>query len=175
MLRYAITDSLDRSSLEKIAKNGADFIAFRDTICDNFKQKATKFLKAARRCSDAKLLLNGDFYLAKELGFDGTHLKSNQLGKIKVAKELNLLTIVSTHNEDEIKFALNSGADFVTYSPIFKTPNKPKPKGIKELKNRSSRYSGKIIALGGIINQKHIDMISDLDIAGFASIRYFKN
>jgi len=44
--------------------------------------------------------------------------------------------------------------DFITYSPIFKTPHKGQAKGIEDLKKMVLRYNVKIIALGGIITKR---------------------
>ena len=54
-------------------------------------------------------------------------------------------------------------ADAVTYSPIFETPNKGLPKGIKALNEVINKYPNiNIIALGGIINDEQIEQISKM-------------
>ena len=61
----------------------------------------------------------------------------------------------------------------MTYSPIFKTPQKGKPKGIEDLTKIVETYDAFIFALGGIINDKQIKKIKTSKCYGFASIRYF--
>ena len=63
--------------------------------------------------------------------------------------------------------------DFVTYSPIFETPNKGEAKGIENLKTMVDRYNIPIIALGGIITEEQIKAVKETGAYGFASIRYF--
>ena len=65
------------------------------------------------------------------------------------------------------------GADYVTYSPIFTSPNKGEPKGIEDLKELIKTSKIKILALGGIVEARHVEMIKDTKAYGFASIRYF--
>ena len=61
----------------------------------------------------------------------------------------------------------------VTYSPIFFSPNKGEPKGLEKLKEAVDTFDIDIIALGGIIDEKHIEQIKETNAKGFASIRYF--
>jgi thiamine-phosphate pyrophosphorylase len=81
---------------------------------------------------------------------------------------------MSTHTLKEAKLAQNSGADAITYSPIFDTPNKGAPKGLKQLKTVVDSVDIGVIALGGIVTQRHIDSLQSIPkLYGFASIRYF--
>ena len=77
------------------------------------------------------------------------------------------------HNEEEIYKALKFGADAVTYSPIFYTPDKGNPKGLEDLNEKVAKINIKIIALGGIISDEDIAKIKSTDAYAFASIRYF--
>jgi len=174
MIRYAITPCFDIDSISLIAKHSPNFISFRDGRRVAIKSNAKEFLDNVRSLLDAKLFLSSDYKMAELLGFEGVHLKSDQFFDIKEAKKLGLDVIISTHCEDEVALALSFGADFVTYSPIFDTPDKGKAKGIEDLEKICIDYPNKIIALGGIVGQKEIEQISKLKIAGFASIRYFK-
>ncbi len=182
---YLITDPADygntpctlSSSLERSFSNHRiDMVCFRDKETEDTKALAKSCLETARKYNIEKVLINGDIKLALELGFDGVHLTSKQFNQIKTAKENNLFTLISTHTEDEIKLAKDLGADAVTYSPIFYKENKGEPKGCEKLENMVKRYQDEkffIIALGGIITQKHIERIKETDAKGFASIRYF--
>jgi len=175
MIRYAITPYFDTDSISLIAKRSPNFISFREGRSVAIKSNAKEFLDNARSLLDAKLFLSSDYQLAELLGFDGVHLKSNQFFDIKEAKELGLEVIISTHSEDEAALALHLGADFVTYSPIFDTPNKGRAKGVENLKSLCEKFPKRIIALGGIVTQYEINTVSKLEVAGFASIRYFQN
>lgn len=173
MIKYAIT-SPEFYSLEylKSLNNKADFVLLRDKTINNYKDLAKNFLNYTKDFNYKKIL-HQDYNLANELKADGVHLTSNQFGSIKRAKELNLLTLISTHSMQEVKKAKDLGADIVTFSPIFTTPNKGKPKGLDALKETIECFDIKVIALGGIISKKQIEDIAPLKPYGFASIRYF--
>lgn len=65
------------------------------------------------------------------------------------------------------------GADAVTYSPIFFSPGKGEAKGLKDLEELAKNSKINIYALGGIIEEKHVEDIKKTKAYGFASIRYF--
>ena len=119
------------------------------------------------------IFINQNLELAIKLNFDGVHLTSQQFDKIKQAKEVGLKTIISCHTFEEVDKAISLGANRVTYSPIFYTPNKGEPKGIEKLCEAVEKYDIDIIALGGIISKEDIDEVKDSGAKGFASIRYF--
>lgn len=81
--------------------------------------------------------------------------------------------IISTHTLSEAKEADALGADMITFSPIFNTPNKGEPKGTETLKSVISKLSIPVIALGGIVSKEQIDLCENAGAFGFASIRYF--
>ena len=82
--------------------------------------------------------------------------------------------VISTHTHDEIYIAEAMGADYVTYSPIFATPNKGEPKGVEDLKEIVNMTDIAIFALGGIVSEKEVDALRENGVFGFASIRYFQ-
>jgi len=174
MLSYAITDPkyFNINQIESISKK-SDMILFRDKNSKNYKLDAKEFVQKAKNYNFDKILIHQDIKLAKELKADGVHLTSSQFHKITEAKKLNLFVIISTHSILEAIDAQNLGADMMTYSPIFSTPNKGKPVGLKMLKTLTNKISIPVIALGGIISKEHIELSKKSGASGFASIRYF--
>jgi len=178
MLAYAITDprTLNFKRLTQDLNHFstyADMIVYRDKNNKNYPAYASRFIKEARKHSFQKVLLHTDYLLAHKLEADGIHLKSTQFSEIQKAKDLGLFTVISTHTLKEVLEAEKLGADVVTYSPIFSTPNKGKPKGLEELQSVVSSVSIPIIALGGIVTEKQIRGCEEYGAHGFASIRYF--
>lgn len=179
MIRYAITDTSTLhfqtllSDLNRFSTQ-ADMIVYRDKFNAHYSSDAKLFLEAAQQYSFSKRLLHSDVALAYKLKADGVHLKSTQCDQIKKAKALGLFTVISTHTFEEAKQVEALGADMLTYSPIFLSPNKGEPKGVEKLKKLVSMLSIPVIALGGIITEEHIDLCEQNGAAGFASIRYFK-
>ncbi|MBN2721351.1 MAG: thiamine phosphate synthase [Campylobacterales bacterium] len=179
MIAYAISDpfTLDFNNLEESLRrfsSKASMILYRDKSNPNYSINAKLFLAKARKYSFDKILLHGDIELAIALKADGVHLRSDQFAFIAVAKENKLFVVVSTHSLQEAKLAQDLGADMVTISPVFSSPNKGKPIGLNILKEVCDNLKIPVIALGGITSQEEIDAIMEQGAAGFASIRYFK-
>ena len=180
--RYLITDPafytsdpvhLVQKLLHVKAKYQPDYICLRDKITSNYALIAQAVVKAGIQDSRTKLYLHTDYKLAHALGCDGVHLPSNALHVIYNAKALGLEVIVSTHTFEEIEEAEKRGADAITLSPIFATPNKGKPLGLEKLKEIHDKIHINCFALGGIINAEHVKACNEVGVYGFASIRYF--
>jgi thiamine-phosphate pyrophosphorylase len=171
-LYYGDTTNQISSNLRKINKQ-FDIACFRDKSSIDIKNLAKEFFSTCRDLHVENIFINTHINLANELGFDGVHLTSKQFNDIENALDLGLKVIVSTHSLEEINKLSQYDIFAFTYSPIFLTPNKGEPKGIDMLKKVVSSTDKNIIALGGIISQKHIDDIAATNAYGFASIRYF--
>ena len=169
MIRYLISEPFYNYKSFK----DANFVCYRNKNAVNFEEEAKAFIKKAKNEGIENIFLNTDYLLASKLKVTGVHLTSKQQNFISSAKKLGLKVIISCHNEEEIKKVIEEKVDFITYSPIFETPNKGKPKGIKNLEQIVCKYDVKIIALGGIITKEQIEKIKHTKAAGFASIRYF--
>ncbi|RXI27563.1 thiamine phosphate synthase [Aliarcobacter trophiarum LMG 25534] len=164
-----------KKKLKEVLKNHKiDFACFRDKSSQNIEELANIFLQTCKKFKVKNVLINSNITLAITLKFDGVHLNSQQFDKIKSAKKSNLLTIISCHTLKELENAMQENIDFVTYSPIFDTPNKGEAKGTEKLKEAIKSFPNlKIIALGGIITNEQIQEIEEANAYGFASIRYF--
>jgi len=177
MIAYAITDpsTLDfntfEDDLDYFSKH-ASMIVYRDKKTIHYAENAKLFLNYAKGFN--KVLLHTDYILAAKLGADGVHLKTTQYKDISKAKELNLFVVVSTHTLEEAKEVESLGADMITLSPIFETPNKGKALGIECLRDIISSVHIPVIALGGILTQEQISSCEGVGAKGFASIRYFE-
>jgi len=179
MLSYAITDpstlSSDHPDFYLSYIDGiADMVLYRDKQNDRYRENAKRFIRAAKVYPFDKIVLHNDALLAKDLEADGVHLSSDRMEVIPFAKQEGLFVIISTHRLDEALSAQKLGADMVTFSPIFDTPNKGKPVGVEKLREVCSAVSIPVIALGGILTPKQIGACQKAGAKGFASIRYFK-
>jgi thiamine-phosphate pyrophosphorylase len=184
MKSYLITDPtfytndniIFRNKLNNVLSNHIiDMVCFRDKSSSNIEELAKSFIEISKKNNIKEIFINKDISLANSLKFDGVHLTSMQFDKINEAKKLGLKVIISCHSDIDIKKAIFFGVDYITYSPIFVTPNKGKPKGISVLKRKVKRYNIPIIALGGITSKKEIKKVLNTHCYGFASIRYFIN
>lgn len=177
MIRYAITDpsTLDFQHLERDLKRfsqKASMIVYRDKADLSMKQ-APLFVKAAKQFEFEKVLIHGDYTLAKSIAADGVHLSSLQIDQIPEAKASDLFVVVSTHTLEELQKAQTLGADMATFSPIFETPGKGLPVGLEKLRAVTGQVKIPVLALGGILTQAQIDACEKNGASGFASIRYF--
>ena len=187
-LNYLITDpkyySDDSAKFSEVLTKALNtyeisIASFRDKMSEEIELLAKSFLDICKEKNIEKIVINSNIELALSLGFDGVHLTSKQFDEIKYCKEKNLFVIISCHDFDEAKKAYDLGADAITYSPIFYTPYKGKPKGIEALKalthsmDEISQREFNIIALGGIVDKDHVEEIKKSGANGFASIRYF--
>lgn len=147
---------------------------FRDKVSPNRKELATLFIQTVKKEFPSVIsLINTDIKTALETGAHGVHLTSNQKELIKECASLPLICGFSAHTLEDIEFAEVEGADFVTFSPIFNSPNKGKPLGLDILKSATDRFSIPIFALGGVDRESRIEALRACNVAGFASIRYF--
>jgi len=171
---YTDTPAVFRNILyEQFRLHSPDFALYRDKSNPNYDIQAAHFIEVCNQFENIKSFIHQDVDLAFNLKADGVHLTSNQFDKIEYAKQKNLEIIVSTHSLDEVLKAQKLGANFVTYSPIFTTPNKGVAKGVENLIDTIAKTDIKIFALGGIISNKELAQLENSNVYGFASIRYF--
>ena len=124
---------------------------------------------------NTKTFINSDINLAVEFGFCGIHLPSAMLGLVPAAKEAGLLVFASCHSSQEIDMCEKFGADMITLSPVFASPDKGEPLGVDRFDEMVVDCRLSVFALGGIIDEAQIEMVKNSKAAGFASIRYFIN
>ena len=121
-----------------------------------------------------KLLVNDRADIALAAKADGVHLTVNSLSAVSIRSSFSedFIIGVSTHSLEEAALAAKQGADFVTFGPIFATPDKGEPKGLDELRGVCQVLAPfPVIALGGI-NETNCQSVLDSGARGFAAIRY---
>jgi thiamine-phosphate diphosphorylase len=124
------------------------------------------------KTSKTKLLVNDRADVAFAADADGVHLTSTLIPTEIVRQNFppNFVIGVSTHTLAKAENAMQNGANFVTFSPIFSKSKK----GIDELRDVCERLKPfSVIALGGIdeTNYREVCKVSD----GFAAIRFLNN
>jgi len=171
---YTDTPAVFRSIIhEQLQTHMPQYALYRDKSNPDYDIQAEYFTQVCSQFDDVKSFIHQKVDLAKELGATGVHLTSKQFEEIPHAKELGLEVIVSTHTHDEVLKVQELGADMVTYSPIFTSPGKGEAKGLDDLKELLNKCEIKVFALGGVVDEEHIEMLKRVQPYGFASIRYF--
>jgi len=171
---YTDTPEIFKKKLnERFLKHEPEYALYRDKSNQNYNAQASHFVEVCKKFDNIKSFIHQDIDLALKLNASGVHLTSQEFDKIKEAKENLLEVIISTHTNEEVLKAEKLGADCVTYSPIFASPNKGEPKGVDDLKTILSICKIKVFALGGVVDPLHVEMLEETSVYGFASIRYF--
>jgi thiamine-phosphate pyrophosphorylase len=155
---------------------GVDALLVREKKMDSARLLA--FASALRDLTDkhqAKLIIHTQADIAKAIHADGVHLSSLEMNQIPaIRKWLNndeITISTSCHNEIELEFASNFGADFAFLSPVFSTQSHPNevPLSITKFRELASAPPIPIIALGGI-NVENRKQLQGFGIAVIGSI-----
>lgn len=157
----------------QLEKHQPDFVLLRDKKTSDYPALALVFMQVLEQYPHMKAFIHNDIDLAARVNATGVHLVGKSFHKIKEAKQKNLEVVVSTHTQEEVFKVEEEGGDYVTYSPIFVSPNKGRPKGVADLKALLKVTNINVFALGGIVNEKELFLIEATQAYGFASIRYF--
>ncbi len=153
------------NALEGALKAGVDIVQLREKDLDTVSLfRLSKKVKDLTTKYGTIFLINDRIDIALAIKADGVHLPSSGL-PTHIARELlgeNALIGRSTHFLEEVKKEQNSGADFLTFSPIFYTKSKAKygsPQGLNKLKEVCRFSNIPIVALGGINKGNAVDVL----------------
>ena len=112
-------------------------------------------LLPAARAQGALLIINDDLAVAEQIGADGLHLgqEDGPLGPARARLGPNALLGRSTHTLAQAQAALDEGADYIGFGPIFGTSTKQtgwSPRGLDQLAAVCAAVPLPVIAIGGI-------------------------
>ena len=107
------------------------------------------------RSYEAKLFINTDTHVARNVGAVGVHLPENMgsVDSVRAQTGGNFCIGCSVHSFDAAEEREAEGADFVTYSPIYPTASKPgygPAVGVESLTKIAALVKLPVFALGGI-------------------------
>jgi len=122
----------------------------------------------------ARLLINDRVDVALAVNADGVHLTTTSLpaGCVRQLLGPGRLIGVSTHTCAEALAAVEQGADFVVFGPVFFTPSKApygQPVGLDALRAVGAAVKAPILAIGGI-KQTNLDQVLTAGADGIAVI-----
>ncbi len=140
------------NALEKQLKQGLKLIQIREKQLS--RTDLTQFsaqIIALANTYNAKVLVNGDIALARQLGCAGVHLPSAILMGLS-EKPAGLIVAASCHNAVEIAHAEKLGLDFVVVSPVKSTQSHENvaPLGWQNFKQMLAQTIIPVYALGGM-------------------------
>ena len=135
-----------------------------------------ELLRELRRALPAsRLLANDRADLAIAAGADGVHLPADGIPTAILRRRFGdaLLIGRSTHSVDEVKREARSGADYVTFGPVFASPGKGEPVGLEALA-AAAEQGIPVLALGGV-GIAELPRVAAAGAAGAAGIRLFQD
>jgi len=106
---------------------------------------------AMAHAAGAKVLINGDLALAREVGADGVHLTSLQLAELTERHSVAWCA-ASCHTDEELQRAQRLGCDFAMLSPVLPTQSHPGAAhlGWERFSALAAGSSIPVYALGGL-------------------------
>jgi 8-oxo-dGTP diphosphatase len=156
--------------LEARLRKGLGLVQLREK---NLSREALKALAvrvlALARARGAKVLVNSDIALAREIGADGVHLTALQLGDGRPDVPW---CGASCHSVDELRRAEALGADFVVLGPVRATPSHPgsTPLGWDRFREIAAGAAIPVYALGGVV-PTDMERAKDCGAHGLAMVR----
>ena len=163
--------------IESAVRSGVSLIQIREKqITARLLFELTTKAVGIRKNSATKILVNDRADVALAANADGVHLTSKSVSAqiIRQSFPQNFIIGVSTHTLEEVLKCQADGADFVTFGPVFRTPEKEKygvPQGIEKLAEVVETVKDfPIIALGGI-NEENLSEVFRVGASGVAAIR----
>ena len=111
--------------LEAALHNGLRLVQLREK---NYSREALRELVLKMlplmRQHNARLIINADIELCKEIGADGVQLTGTQLAVLRVRPDVDWCA-ASCHNAEELRRAEELGCDFALLSPVQATQSHP--------------------------------------------------
>ncbi len=129
------------------------------------------------RGTSTYLLVNDRADIALAAGADGVHLAANSLPVNIIRDNLprNFIIGASTHSLEAAKKAVERGANFIVFAPVFETPGKGLGVGLSVLKGVCEELRPfPVLALGGIDETNYTEVLA-AGASGFAAIRSFSD
>ena len=168
---FTYVDSLNQENIIKLDKKVQ--IILRNYNKDFKNQELKKFVSFCKK-NKRKVYLSNNFKIAKHLGFDGVYVPSfnKLLQDFKQGTKKKFVTLGSAHNFKDLIIKKKQKIDTIFLSPLFKNKKNKNHLGIIKFSLISKNSNNKIIALGGI-NENNKNMLSLLNISGYAAISYF--
>jgi len=179
---HYITQDVEHAShvqlVEDACKAGVDWIQLRlkNKSYEDWKTIAEEALAICRKYN-AKLIINDNVALVKEIGADGVHVGKQDMPVSKAREILGTDFIIggTANTFEDVKLHAKSGADYIGLGPFRFTTTKDKLSPILGLegykaivdKCKQENINVPIIAIGGI-TEADVEVLSTTGIYGVA-------
>jgi len=158
--------------LETRLRGGLKLIQVREKAL--VRQAAEDFARrviALAHAHRAKVLVNADVALARNIGADGVHLTAEQLRSAPARPDFTWCG-ASCHSIEELRRAEALGVDFVVLGPVHATPSHPDavPLGWERFREIARGAAVPVYALGGIV-PRDLEQALSCGAHGIAMVR----
>jgi 8-oxo-dGTP diphosphatase len=133
-------------------RGGLKLVQIREkTLAHRERGDFARRVSALARAHGAKVLVNSDAALAREISADGVHLTAEQLRSATARPDFPLCG-ASCHSSEELRKAEALGVDFAVLGPVRATPSHPDavPLGWERFREIAAGAAVPVYALGGI-------------------------
>ncbi|HXY51970.1 MAG TPA: thiamine phosphate synthase [Terriglobales bacterium] len=140
---------------EELIRGGCTLLEYRNKS-GSPRAMLEQALELKRRVgARARLCMNDRADLCLAAGFDGLHVGQEDLSPEGARRVIgpNLFLGVSTHNDDQLREADSTSADYLAIGPVFSTVSKDRPDPVVGLEGvrRARQLTRKpLVAIGGI-------------------------
>jgi thiamine-phosphate pyrophosphorylase len=161
--------------IKQAIEGGVGTVQLREKdLCTRDLYSLAKEIREITEKKSIRLIINDRIDIAIAVDADGVHLgwQSLEIGMVRRMIGQDKIIGFSAHSLREAERAENSGADYVTISPIFDTVNKDyflKPLGVCEIGKIKEQINIPVVALGGI-NENNINSVLKNGADGIAVI-----
>jgi len=159
--------------LENALAKGLRLLQLRDKslTADDRYRLAESIMERLRPYPDARLLVNDDETLARQVGAHGLHLSSRRLAQIERRPDFNWVA-ASCHTAADLARAAHREIDFAVLGPLLPTPSHPESSGIgwDNFARLLERSPLPVYALGGL-RQDLLDTARAQGAQGIALMR----
>jgi thiamine-phosphate pyrophosphorylase len=187
----ADADRLLLETVERTAAVGVNWIQLREKDYSG-KEWETLLRESLRRAVAAgaatRIFVNDRLDVALSCGAGGIHLSENGIPIAEACqlveqffssrgRKRDFLIGASCHSLGAAVGAARAGADYIYFSPIFKTPSKANygpPQGLQRLAAVCSAVTVPVLAIGGITAENAASCLA-AGAAGVAAIRLFQD
>jgi thiamine-phosphate pyrophosphorylase len=172
--RYLITNRTSLPDLQHFLDAGIELIQIREKHLSTCELVAhVQAVLALPNPHRTRVLVNDRLDVALACQAHGVHLRANSVSPRTFSRitPAGFLIGVSCHSISDLEAA--EGADFAVLGPIFETPGKGPPLGLRYLAQAVHSTTIPVYALGGITEER-IPVCLRLGAAGVAGIRLFQ-
>ena len=181
---YAITQAAEigiefaLKQIEQALQNGLRLLQIREKqMAKDLLREFSMQVLALARVYQAKVLINSDVALAREIGADGVHFSSSQLMAMSCRPDPDHgLCGASCHSVEELFTAEQLGLDFVVLGPVQPTLSHPglSTLGWRKFATLIRDYALPVYALGGLCLED-LPVAQEMGAHGIAMMRGIVN